>query len=134
MDCYKEMTSELVVVALIYIERLLTAAAEQAGDSAVLTDQNGKGVLHIALSMAAKFHLDCYEKDTIFFAVVESLTKKKMRKMTDAFINMIGFGFYVSDSEFKEAMSTIKHMIGQKFLQLGQIVILERNLRTKAVP
>ena len=69
MTCFQEVTADIVVAALIYIERLLAAATEQAGDVAVLTESNGKGVLLVALTLAAKFHLERYEKKTLFFGV-----------------------------------------------------------------
>ena len=94
------MTADHVVIALIYIERLLLAANERAGENAVLTDYNGKGVLHSALTLAVKFHQDNYEKNTEFYKAVLPYNMRKMRQMTDAFIELIDFRFYISDEEF----------------------------------
>lgn len=68
----------MVVAALIYIDRILAM-----NKGAALNESNGKGVLHVALTLATKFHLDRYEKNTIFYGVVVSLNKRKMRFMTD---------------------------------------------------
>jgi Cyclin len=93
---FKELTSDHVVVALIYIERLLQAVNEKSGESAVLTDYNGKGVLHSALALAAKFNQDGFEKNTEFYKAVLPFNMRKMRQMTDAFINFLDFNLYVS--------------------------------------
>ena len=63
-----------MVAALIYIDRVLSFNAQEHG-GAVLTEVNGKGVLHVALTLAAKFYLDRYEKNTIFYGVVVGLEK-----------------------------------------------------------
>jgi hypothetical protein len=61
---FKEVTADHLIVALIYIERLLQATNDIVGDASALTDCNGKGVLHTALTLAVKFNQDCYEKNT----------------------------------------------------------------------
>ena len=63
IQCYQECTVEMVVAALIYIDRLLVN-----NESAFLTEVNAKGLLHIALTMSAKYHVDHYEKNTKFMA------------------------------------------------------------------
>jgi hypothetical protein len=53
-----------------------------------LTENNAKSVLHAALTLATKFHLDKYEKNTIFYAV-GGLSKKQMRAMLDTYLDLI---------------------------------------------
>jgi Cyclin len=64
------VTSDLVVSALIYIDRLLLK-----NEKAMLNETNAKGVLHVALTLATKFNLDRYEKNTIFYGIVVGLQK-----------------------------------------------------------
>ncbi len=91
-------------MALIYIERLLVATNKIAGDASILTDCNGKGVLHSALTLAVKFNQDNYEKNTEFYkAVLPPFNMRKMRLMTDAFISFLNFELYVSEEEFNNA-------------------------------
>ena len=73
MAIYQDVSSELVVVALIYIDRLLTRN-EHLG--AALTESNAKGLLHVALTLATKFNLDRYEKNTIFYGIIVGLQKR----------------------------------------------------------
>lgn len=62
--------SEIVVASLIYVERLL-----KKNQHFKLTETNAKSVLHAALTLAAKFFLDKYEKHTIFYSL-GNLSKK----------------------------------------------------------
>jgi len=61
-----------------------------------LTETNGKGVLHVALTLATKFCLDRYEKNTIFYGAVAGLDKIQMRVMTDAFLSLLDYEMYIS--------------------------------------
>lgn len=65
----------------------------------------------MAMALSAKYHLDHFEKDTLFYASSVNLDKQKMRKMMNAFIVNLDFKFYISDDEFSAAMATIKTMI-----------------------
>jgi hypothetical protein len=78
MTCF-EVGPEIVVAALIYIERI---HAMNNGKGVILTEDNAKGFLHAALALAAKYHLDRFEKNTIFYAV-GGIAKRQMRKMLD---------------------------------------------------
>lgn len=69
----------------------------------------------MALTMATKFYLDRYEKNTFFYGAVVGMDKRYMRVMTDAFINMMEFEFYISDQEYSEAIITINDMVKTKF-------------------
>ena len=100
---FKDVTSNHLIVALIYIERLLLATNKIAGDAAILTNCNGKGVLHSALTLAAKFNQDNYERNTEFHKAVLPFNMRKMRQMTDAFILFLDFELYVSEQEFNNA-------------------------------
>lgn len=53
---------EIMVAALIYTDRLLTLNKEWL----VIDENNCKGFLHSALTLAAKFYLDKFERNTIF--------------------------------------------------------------------
>lgn len=127
VSCYQEVTSELIVAALVYINRILNSPSNQG--TAKLTETNGKGVLHVALTLATKFNLDRYEKNTIFYGVMSGMDKYRMRKMTDSFLGLLDFNLYISDIEYHAAMSSIKTMIAKKYAMLGQIVINEKNIR-----
>lgn len=100
---FKDVTSNHLIVALIYIERLLLATNKIAGDAAFLTNCNGKGVLHSALTLAVKFNQDNYERNTEFHKAVLPFNMRKMRQMTDAFILFLDFELYVSEQEFNNA-------------------------------
>lgn len=113
-SCYRDVSPELIVAALIYIERLLAQS-----ELNVITPSNGKGVLQVAMALSAKFYLDHFEKDTLFYASSLNLDKYKMRKMMNAFIDILEFKFYISDDEFRPAMATIKTMIAQTYYKLG---------------
>ena len=73
MSCYEDVTAELVLASLIYIDRLL---AKHEENGASLTECNGKGLLHVALTMATKFCLDRYEKNTIFYGAVVGMDRR----------------------------------------------------------
>jgi hypothetical protein len=117
---------EIVIAALIYIDRLLSKH-EEAG--ACLTENNGKGVLHVALTLATKFFLDRYEKNTIFYGVVHGMQCYQMRYMTNAFISLIDFEFYIGEDEYQEAAEQIEQMIRAKFAKDGQILIPAKYVR-----
>lgn len=72
MTCF-EVGTEIVVSSLIYIDRLI-----RMNKDVIITSTNAKSILHTALTLASKFHLDRYEKNTIFYAV-GGLSKKQMR-------------------------------------------------------
>lgn len=63
MACF-EIGTEVVIASLIYIDRLLTQNKD-----IYITDTTAKSILHTALTLASKFYMDRYEKNTIFFAV-----------------------------------------------------------------
>lgn len=63
MQCF-EVGPEIVVASLIYVERLL-----KKNKDFYLTERNSKSVLHAALTLSAKFFIDKFEKNTIFYAV-----------------------------------------------------------------
>jgi hypothetical protein len=80
LKCFEETSTELVIASLIYIERLLDATTKIVGDEAAkITQQNAKGILHTAMTLATKFCLDRYEKKTIFYGVSLNCTRQKMR-------------------------------------------------------
>jgi hypothetical protein len=64
---FEDTSAEIAIAALIYIERLLEAAENMSGKSAKITETNAKGILHTAMTLASKFQIDRYEKNTIFF-------------------------------------------------------------------
>ena len=74
---------------------------------AQMNEYNGKGVLHVALTLASKFFLDRYEKDTIFYGVVQHINKRQMRQMTDYFLELIDFRLYITEKEFEIAKNEI---------------------------
>lgn len=92
LQCYPETTFEMVVGALLYIDRLLCDNVASA-----LTEVNAKGVLHVALALSAKFNVDAYEKNTKFYGVVMGLQPWQMRMLTDAFLGLLDFNLYVSE-------------------------------------
>ena len=108
MTCF-EVGPEIVVAALIYIERLLTYNSEL-----YLTETNSKSYLHTALVLASKFYLDRFEKNTIFYAV-GGISKRQMRTMTDAYLGLINFHLNIEEEEFNSYMSNLKTMIALKF-------------------
>lgn len=131
MKLFKGVTSDHVVVSLIYIQRLLEVKNKVAGDRAVLTDYNAKGVLHSALTLAVKFNLDNYEKNTEFYKAVLPFNMQKMRQMTDAFIDLLDFEMYVSEEEFCNAARQIKRMVQEQYHKLGLTLVLDRDLKNK---
>ena len=64
MQCF-EVGPEIIVAALIYVQRLL----RMNPDLITLNEDNAKGILHAALTLASKTYLDRFEKNTIFYAV-----------------------------------------------------------------
>lgn len=119
------MSSELVIAALIYIERLLKLPG------ATLNEANAKGVLHVALTLASKFYLDRYEKNTIFYGIVIGLHRHQMRQMTDTFIGMLDFNLFISEEEFLAGQSSVKTEIVHKYAMKGIMVVHESKLRAK---
>lgn len=104
LRCFEETSTELVTAALIYIERLLDATSKMVGeDGARVTQHNAKGILHAAMTIATKFFLDRYEKKTIFYGVSLNCTRQKMRLMTNTFIDILDFNFYIHEDEFNNA-------------------------------
>jgi hypothetical protein len=126
LQCYPECTLEMVVAALIYIDRLLVG-----NEAASLTEVNAKGLLHIALSLSAKFNVDAYEKNTKFYGVVMGLQTWQMRMLTDAFLGLLDFQLYVSEEAFVEAMRHIKALVQQRFKRHGLLVVPESECKLK---
>ncbi|CDW79676.1 cyclin2 related protein [Stylonychia lemnae] len=124
MTCF-EVGIEVVVASLIYIDRLLTQ-----NQDLFITDSKAKSILHTAMTLASKFYLDRYEKNTIFYAV-GGLSKKQMRNMQDLYLDLVSFNLYISEEEYTSYLSKLKSMIAFKFYQTGQIVVLEKNLRKR---
>jgi hypothetical protein len=52
---FEETSAEIVIAALIYIERLLDAADNASSKTAKITETNAKGILHTAMTLASKF-------------------------------------------------------------------------------
>jgi hypothetical protein len=124
MACF-EVGPEIVVASLIYIERLL-----KMNEGFLITDNNAKSILHSALTLASKFFIDKFEKNTIFYAV-GGLSKRQMRSMLGIYLDLINFNLNIEEEEFNAYMSKLKTMIAYKFAQTGQIVVLEKNLRRR---
>ena len=124
MNCF-EVGPEIVVASLIYVERLLK---KNRGFN--ITETNAKSVLHAALTLAAKFYIDKFEKNTIFYAI-GGLSKRQMRSMLDIYLDLIEFNLHIEEEEFNSIMSKLKTMIAYKYAQTGQIVILEKNIRKR---
>lgn len=90
MTCF-DVGTEILIAALIYIDRLLSMNNSTNEESAfVLTDVNAKSLLLAALTLASKFYLDRFEKNTIFYAS-GGLTKRKMRNMLDTFLELMDY-------------------------------------------
>ena len=53
-----------------------------------INSENAKGLLHTALTLSAKFYLDRFEKNTIFYAI-GGLSKKHMREMMNVYLDLI---------------------------------------------
>lgn len=88
MQCY-EVGTEVVVTALIYIDRLLSRNSDL-----LITEVTAKSVLHTALTLATKFLMDRYEKHTIFY-LVGGLTKRQMKNMSGLYLDLIGFDLFI---------------------------------------
>ena len=97
----------------------------------MLTNCNGKGVLHSALTLAVKFNQDNYEKNTEFYKAVLPFNMRKMREMTDSFILFLGFELFVSEEEFNNASRQIKAMVQEQYYKLGLTLVLDRELKIK---
>jgi hypothetical protein len=76
-----------------------------------LTEVNAKGLLHIALTMSAKFNVDHYEKNTKFYGIVMGLQAWQMRKLTDGFLNLIEFNLFIDEETYQDAMKHIKTLV-----------------------
>jgi Cyclin len=61
MNCF-DVGTEIIVAALIYTDRILTMNEEWLS----INENNAKGFLHAALTLASKFYLDRFESDTVF--------------------------------------------------------------------
>jgi hypothetical protein len=90
---------EYLVVALIYMERVI-----KKNQDLVLTYTNMKNLLYLSLTIAAKFHEDKFEKQTIFSAV-SGLTRKQFRQVFDLFLDLIDFDLKVEEEEYYCLMS-----------------------------
>lgn len=88
---FEQVSVYHLIAALIYVERLLNAAEEIAEhpELVCLTENNSKGVLHCAITIAVKFFTDKYEKKTHFYSQCLNTSMIQMRKMTDAFLGII---------------------------------------------
>jgi hypothetical protein len=124
--CYEDISAEIVITALIYIDRLLSIYEDQG---ASLTESNGKGLLHVALTLATKFLMDRYEKNTIFYGSVVGMKPRQMRAMTDAFLSLIDFEMYISEEDFADAKLRIKEIVKEKYSAQGRVVIHENQVR-----
>ena len=83
-----------------------------------MTQTTAKSILHTALVLASKFYLDRFEKNTIFY-VAAGLSKVQMRKMTDAFLDILEFKLNINEEEFGSYLSKLKTMVAYKFAQTG---------------
>ncbi len=88
----------------------------------------------MALTLAAKFYLDHFEKYTLFFGVVPGLERGRMRRMTDRFLAMLGFRLYISQDEYQEAMSHIKKVVRRRYASLGLWIFCETDLKKRKTP
>ena len=104
-----EVGTEVVVAALIYVDRLLSKQGIE-----IMTQTTAKSILHTALVLASKFYLDRFEKNTIFY-VAAGLSKVQMRKMTDVFLDILEFKLNINEVEFNSYMSKLKTMVAYKF-------------------
>lgn len=108
MQCY-EVGTEVVVAALIYIDRLLSRNSDL-----LITEITAKSLLHTALTLATKFLMDRYEKNTIFYAV-GGLTKRQMKNMSNYYLDLIDFDLFIPESEYSFYLSKLKTMIAYKY-------------------
>lgn len=108
MQCF-DVGTEIILAALIYIDRLLSL-----NKGLRLTELNAKPLLLSAMALAAKFYLDRFEKNTIFYAA-GGLTKRRMRCLLDTFLELTDFRLNVEEEEFESLMSNMKSMIAHKY-------------------
>lgn len=71
--------------------------------------------------------MDIYERNTLFYAI-GGVSRSTMRKMTDMFLDLIGFNLIINEEDFSSYLSKVKREIAAKFALLGLIVVLERNI------
>ena len=104
MSCY-DVGTEIVVAALIYTERILALNEGRL----TMNEHNAKGFLHSALTLASKFFLDRYERNTVFHMLLGNPTpplencgscpdkkpslpssaRRRMRMMLDQYLDLI---------------------------------------------
>ena len=56
-----------------------------------------------------------------------------MNQMLKAYLSFLDFRLVISESVYYAMLSRIKNLIAKKYAQIGQIVILESNIR-KYIP
>ncbi len=91
LNCF-QFGFEIVVVSLTYIDRLL-----MENPDLTLTHKNAMNISFAALTLAAKFYDDRFEKNTLFCAVA-NISRKQMKKISTSFLGMIKFDLIVSQS------------------------------------
>ena len=131
---FDQVSVDHLIVALIYVERLLDAAESIVDDPemACLTENNSKGVLQSAIALAIKFYTDKYERKTNFYASCLKTSMKRMREMTDVFLRMIDFRLVISEEEYMTADSQIVQMIKRRYFnQHGIPLYTEKELKKK---
>lgn len=112
LTCFS-LDFEYVIVALIYLQRITSKNVDLT-----LTYTNIKYLLYISLTLAAKFHDDKFEKQTIFSAI-SGLSRKHFRQIFDLFLDLIDFDLKVDEEEYYSLYTKIKHLVQQKFAMLG---------------
>ena len=79
------------------------------------------------MTLATKFFLDRYEKKTFFYGLTISCTMQKMRKMTDTFMRMLDFNFYIKEDEYKNAERHIMLVVSNGIRAIGLIPIFQKD-------
>ena len=88
-QCFN-VDSEIIVAALIYTDQILAM-----NENLIITESNAKGILHSALTLAAKFFLDQFERHTMFHILLgvqhykQHDMRRRMRQMLDRFLELI---------------------------------------------
>lgn len=106
VKCF-EVGNEILVGALVYTDRILNYKG------LLMTEKNYKGLLIAGLTLATKFYMDRYERNTMFHIMLGNQTfdqhshhgkilnpKKRMRMMLGLYLDILEFKLNVNEEEY----------------------------------
>jgi Cyclin len=119
------MSSEIVVVALIYLDRLVVRSLKDEDGEFCLTQTNIRHAINGCLALATKFYNDKYESRTMF-STVAGITRREMRNIMDLILDVIEFDLVVREEDYSMYENKLHCLIKERYKEKGQTAYFSR--------